>query len=315
MRFFIKMESCFQYNYLKNLRKKIIFRKKFSEKQNIKNIRFKKYCSRLLRFTSYSPKFIDHVFLNCQYLSFLKILSIDWFLNKNWSNFFPKEIKKQEINFKIWDFKNSQTFTTENLYINNEIGIQTKTKIEFGFSFIYFEQYSYFHFQKNKILEYWDKIITKKNLTSLKLSLNLTSNSSNKLKKYRSLKLKSEIHYFYLKLFKLQQKLISNFCFYPNSNSKHFFYFQFSLFFRSFILNWAIIFDTISKSNIDLFYKNVFFSTKVTCIRDFFFKYSVAKILFSLKKIHPFENQDDQSYQKLSLFIGMTTCVVEAGMN
>ena len=305
MEFFNEMEFCFQDNYLKNLKNKTIFRKKLSEKQNLKNIFLKKYCNNFLRLISYSPKFIGNVILNGHNLSFLKILTIEWFLNINWSNFFPKKSKKQEKNFKILNFTNFQTYITKNLFITIEIGIQIKNKIELGLSFNYFRQYSYFHFQKNKILEYWDKIIIKKNLPSFNLSLNSISNSYNKLKKYSSLKLKNGIHFFYLKLLKLQQKFMSIFFFYPNSNSKYFFYFQFSLFFRSFILNWATVLETISQTKINFFYQHLFFSTKVTVVQEFFFNYSVARILFSLKKINPPIDQDSQNGGQCSLFIDL----------
>lgn len=294
-----RIQSCFQHIFLKNLKHKIIFRKKLTKRRNVKYINLKKFLKKFSRFISYSPKFIDNFFL--QYQNFLKFLLIDCILMNNWSNFFPKKTRKQEKNFKTLSDKNLRYLNIEKVNKNIEIGIQNEFKIELWLDFIYFRQHYYFHFQKNKFLEYLDKIYSQKNLLLLNLSLNLTSTDSYNLKKCISSKSKKLKQFFHLKLLKLQQHFIPNI--YLFLNDKNFFYFQFSIFLQSFNLKQEETTEKSYKLRVSVWYKELLFLTKITNIKEFIYFCSILRILFSLKKIKFPKSENGKKNNEFKLLI------------
>ena len=141
-------------------------------------------------------------------------------------------------NFKILTNKNLSTLNIEKVSKTIEFGIQNEFKIELWLNFIYSKQYNYYHFQKNKFLEYLDKIYSKKNLLLFNLSLNPTSTHSYNLKKYISPKSKKLNQFFYLKLLKLQQHFIPNIYFFLKRKVKLYIYNQKIKLDRIFFLDW-----------------------------------------------------------------------------
>ena len=299
MKHLFKIQSSFQYIFLKNLKHKIIFRRKLTKRRNVKYINPIVYLKKFWRFISYSPKFIGNFFLQFQYQNFLKFLLIDCILMKNWSNFFPKKTRKQEKNFKILINKNLGVLNLEKVSKNIEIGIHNEFKIELWLNFIYSKQYNHFHFQKNKFLEYFDKIYSKKNLLLFNLSLNLTSTHSHNLKKCISPKSKKLKQFFFLKLLKLQQHFIANMFLFING--KNFFYLQFSIFFKSFNLKPE---ETTTKRyipRVNLLFKKWLFLIKITNIKEFIYLCSILRFLFSLKKIKFPKSENNKKSKDLNL--------------
>jgi hypothetical protein len=296
-----KIQPCFQYFFLIKLKQKIIFRRKLSKRRNVKYINLKEYLKKFSRFISYSLKFIGNFFLKFQYQNFLKFLLIDCILINNWSNFFPKETKKQEKNFKILSNKNLRVLNSEKVGNNIEIEIQNEFKIELWLNFIYSKQYNYYHFQKNKFLEYLDKIYSKKNLLLFNLSLNPTSTHSYNLKKYISPKSKKLNQFFYLKLLKLQQHFIPNIYFFLKG--KNFFYLQFSIFFKFFNLKPEETIEKRYRLRVNLLYKKWLFLTKITNIKEFIYFCSILRFIFSLEKIKFPKSENNNKSNESNLVI------------
>jgi len=197
--------------------------------------------------------------------------------------------------------KNLSTLNIEKVSKTIEFGIQNEFKIELWINFMYFKQHNYFHFQKNKFLEYLDRIYSKKNLLLLNLSLNLTSSHYYNLKKCISPKSKKLKWFFFLKLLKLQQNFIPNIYFFLNGKS--FFYLQFSIFFRSFNVKQEKTTEKKYGPRIVVWYKKWLFLTKIKNIKEFIYFCSILRILFYLKKIKFPKSENSEKSNKLNLLI------------